>query len=241
MDKSELNKDLGTVIRIICAECKNHTNHKVVASLRRSGGGPTADDGYDFWWEIVYQIVQCQGCDTASFRSRSTTSEDMDDEHGPMYSVLLYPKRTADTHPLKEFFNVPTLLRMVYRETIDCFNNGNYTLCAAGVRALVEGLCKESGIADGPVEGTDAGGKPVVRRRKDLQGLINGLHEKGILTKKSADMLHEHRFLGNTAIHDLTTPKPGDLKLAIEIVEHVFENMYEMPEKALKLKSRRKP
>lgn len=240
MDKNELNKDVDKVIRIICAECKNHTNHKVVASLTRSGTMPTNIDDYDFWWEMGYQIVQCQGCDTASFRSESANSEDMN-EDGPMYSVLLYPKRTADTHSLKDFFNVPTLLRIVYRETIDCFNNGNYTLCAAGVRGLVEGLCKESGITDGPVERTDAAGKTVVVRRKDLQGLINGLHEKGMLTKKSADMLHEHRFLGNTAIHELTMPRAEDLKLAIEIIEHVFENMYEMPEKALKLRSRRKP
>ena len=237
MEKTELHQDVGKVIRIICAECKNTTNHKVLASVTRSATMPTNVEDYDFWWEISYQIVQCQGCDTASFRSESSNSEDFD-EDGAAYTVLLYPKRTKDTHAPQDFFNIPTLLRMVYRETVDCYNNGNYTLCAAGVRALVEGLCKENGIIDGPVERIKADGEVETVRRRDLQGLIYGLHDKGMLTKHSADMLHEHRFLGNTAIHELKMPRPTDLLLAMEIIEHVFQNIYEMPEKAMKLKSR---
>jgi hypothetical protein len=40
-------------------------------------------------------------------------------------------------------------------------------------------------------------------------------------------------------MHDLAAPGKGDLKLAIEILEHVFDNLYEIPNKAIQLKRNR--
>ena len=54
------------------------------------------------------------------------------------------------------------------------------------------------------------------------------------------DILHEHRFLCNEAIHELKTPSKEDLRLAIEIVENVFETLYGIPKKGMKLKKNRK-
>jgi hypothetical protein len=45
-------------------------------------------------------------------------------------------------------------------------------------------------------------------------------------------VLHEHRYLGNEAVHELARPTEEVLQLAIEIVEHMFESLYEIPEKA---------
>jgi hypothetical protein len=72
-----------------------------------------------------------------------------------------------------------------------------------------------------------------------LQGKINGLHEKGKLTKEHAEILHEHRYLGNTSIHDLAAPSKEELSLALEIIEHVFDTIYEIPEKAIQLRHKR--
>ena len=80
-----------------------------------------------------------------------------------------------------------------------------------------------------------SGGTKVVRR-DNLEGRISGLQEKGLLTKSSAQTLHEHRYLGNLAIHELARPSADELKLAIEIVEHVLEQLYELPEKAAELR-----
>ena len=113
------------------------------------------------------------------------------------------------------------------------------TLCGAGARALVEGLCKENGVTDGEIEYKKTDGTITKKRTDNLQGKINGLHEKGKLTKENAEILHEHRFLGNTAIHDLSAPTKEELGLALEIIEHVFDNLYEIPEKALQLKHKR--
>ncbi|NDD14413.1 MAG: hypothetical protein EB072_17655, partial [Betaproteobacteria bacterium] len=48
--------------------------------------------------------------------------------------------------------------------------------------------------------------------------------------------LHKHRFIGNNAVHDLSRPSDNDLKIAIEIVQHMFESLYEILEKAEALK-----
>ena len=63
-----------------------------------------------------------------------------------------------------------------------------------------------------------------------------GFRKKGLLTHPSAQALHEHRYLGNTAVHELARPSAEELKSAIEIVEHVLEQLYELPEKAEELR-----
>jgi uncharacterized protein DUF4145 len=150
----------------------------------------------------------------------------------------LYPKRDRNTFKAKELQNVPTTLRRIYGEVIECFNNECLTLSAAGLRALVEGVCAHQSVVDGPVTIITKGGGTQVLRRETLEAKTFGLHEKGILTKSSAETLHEHRYLGNDAVHELMRPSADELKLAIEIVEHTLEALYEIPEKALELKKR---
>lgn len=99
-------------------------------------------------------------------------------------------------------------------------------LCAAGLRAIIEGICNEEEIDSGPAEKIKDG-KSVFERRKDLQGKISGLFEKGFLTSKHCDLLHELRFLGNK-IQTLAPPSKEELGLALEIVEHTLDNIYEL-------------
>jgi hypothetical protein len=233
MIEVELNKSVGEILQIICINCKNINRHKVLVSVDQDGKEPMADDYY--YWRIVFQIVECQGCGNISFRSEHSNSEDLDEE-GHIVTELIYPKRTSETWNAREFLNLPYNLRRIYRETIDCFNNENLILCGAGIRALVEGLCKENGVIDGEIEYTDKDGVLIKKRSTELQGKINGLHEIRKLTKENAEILHEHRFLGNTSIHELSVPSKDELSLALEIIEHVFDTLYEIPQKAMKLK-----
>lgn len=237
MGKTELNKSVGDILQVICLTCKNRNRHKVMASIDQDGKEAL---GYDDWifWKSKYQIIECQGCGTISFRIEHSNSEDID-EFGHSVTELIYPKRTTETWNVKVFFNVPHNLDRIYNETIDCYNNENLTLCGAGVRALVEGLCNENRIVDGEIESTKRDGSKVKKRADNLQGRINGLAEKGKLTKENVEILHEHRFLGNTAIHDLSAPTKEELSLAITIIEHVFDNIYEIPEIATQLKNKR--
>lgn len=219
----------------------NETNHLVLQSVKATdseiiGYSGQIPDTVD--WSEDYQIIQCQGCDRISFRIDGWFSEYQDFDSDGTY-MKIYPKRSPQKLTVKDFWEVPTILRRIYRETIECFNFESYTLCAAGLRALVEGICSEQQITDGPVESKDSSGKTTIKRKKNLQGKIAGLHEKGALTKGNSDILHEHRYLGNEAVHQLSQPSKDELKLAIEIIEHILESIYEIPEKAAEFQSKR--
>jgi hypothetical protein len=237
MTKTELNKSVDKPVKAICLTCKNKNRHKVLTSVDINGSQEMEHDEW-YYWNNSFQIIECQGCGAISFRSEHSNSEEQD-EGGTIVTELIYPKRTSDTWNSKDFFNIPYNLRRIYRETIDCFNNENLTLCGAGVRALVEGLCNENGILDGEIDVPGPNGTTVKKRESNLQGRINGLYEKGRLTKESAAILHEHRFLGNKAIHELSPPSIQELSLALEIVEHVFDDLYEIPVKGMQLQNRR--
>ena len=126
-------------------------------------------------------------------------------------------------------------IRRIYRETIECFNNESFTLCASGLRAIIEGICADKQIADGPVNIIGKDGASSIKRKDNLEGKIAGLAEKKILTDSQAAILHQHRFLGNDAIHELNIPSYDELNLAIDIVEHILVSLYEMPRKAEEL------
>jgi len=234
--KLDENKSKGESVRVHCAECARQTKYLVLQSADQTGSEIVDQDhGSSVDWADHYQIVQCQGCETISFRHLHWFSEHQDfDWDGT--TERLYPQRSNNTLTTRDFHNVPAALRRIYRETIDAFNYDALTLCAGGLRALVEGICAEQGVADGPVEITRPDGTTETKRKDNLQGKISGLHDRGILTKQNSDVLHEHRYLDNEALHELQQPPPTKLTLAIEIIEHTLEGLYEIPRKADELR-----
>lgn len=243
--KVELNKSKGEKFKVFCATCKSDTNHEAIQTVDVSGSeefryGSGVNDRDSVDWTDRYQVIKCLGCDTFSFRHRNWFSEAEEyygpDDYHDGTSVRLYPQRGKDVLAARDFYNVPKNLRGIYKEVISCFNNDSPVLCAAGLRASIEGLCAENGVNDGPVEVSKPDGTIEIRRKSNLEGKIGGLFEKGLLTKRNAELLHEHRYIGNNAVHELSRPSDADLKIAIEIVEHMFESLYEIPEKAEALK-----
>lgn len=229
----------GEIIKAICIKCVRETRHQVVTSFAKKGkehcGG-----GYTIEWIDAYQVIQCQGCSELTFRKESSNSEDYiqvdDEEYEYDVHVTLYPSRTIFMRPAKDFNEVPIPLRTLYAQIIDAYNNDSFILATAGMRALVEGMCSQLKIIDGPVIGDNQ----QVERKKDLRGKIFGLHEKGYLTKGGANFLHEHRFMGNDAIHQLRKPSREELTIALDILEHCLDEVFVIPAKANELAQSRK-
>jgi hypothetical protein len=235
--KQTENKTKSDRFSVPCVKCNGATKHQVLASIDVDGEAYDQSEAWSVNWVDHYQVIQCGGCESISFRHTSWFSEDADPMSGESGETeRLYPKRGLETLPTKPYYNVPSNLRRIYSELIDCFNNDSPTLCAAGLRAIVEGICAERGVLDGPVEQTLKDGSKKIVRKDDLRGRISGLQEKGLLAQTSSDTLHEHRYLGNDAVHQLARPSTDELRLAIEIVEHTLEQLYELPEKAEELK-----
>lgn len=239
-EKLSTNRTKDQKHKVYCYLCKGETNHLVLQSVDLDGSEVIGyDEGGDpaaMHWTDNYQIIQCQGCDTITFQHIYWFSETVrqigPDEWGDGTFTQLYPKRSDKTRVIKYYYNAPNTLHRIYRETLECFNNDALTLCAAGLRAIIEGICADQKIQDGPVQITKPDGTIEEKRKDNLEGKIAGLGEKGILTRNTAAILHEHRFLGNEAVHELRQPSPDELSLAIEIVEHILDSLYEMPDMA---------
>lgn len=239
MTESE-NMEKGRTCNVLCLKCNVETEHHILYSFDVSGSEGVGNydpeyepPEYEIWWNNSYQTIRCGGCKSVSYREVSGFSE----EEGS--NEVLYPIRSKGKLTAKDFLNAPTTLRRIYRETIEAFNSECLTLCAGGLRAIVEGICAAKRVKKGPVE-VRTKGKTTTQLKKNLQGKISGLCEKGILTKAKAKLLHAHRYLGNEALHDLEMPSVDELRLAIQIVEHVLEELYTLQDKAHEMKLRRK-
>lgn len=228
----KLNTLVGKTFHIFCKECLTFTEHTVLTNAESIGSYPMSNSDETYDWNDDYQILQCLGCKTPSFRSNHTDSEDFNEV------IKIYPVRDSKAWTEKSFYNLPFSIKLIYIEVVECYNRNNLFLCAAGLRALVEGICKDKNIVDGATE-ILPDGKFSESKADDLRGKINGLAEKGIISTSYAESLHEQRFLGNKTLHELKTPKKDEIKIALEIIEHIFHGIYEIPSKTEELKNKR--
>jgi hypothetical protein len=234
----ELPDRIGKQEDVECAECSRLTMHTVLAAYRT-------------YWEnnevgisggATHEFLRCNGCAEGTYRIESWFSEEPEEN-----SITLYPPRGGYRRKPRIWREVPydNNLPHVYDQTITAFNAGLFTLAGAGVRLLIEGVCIEQKVNDGPK--LDASGKPVHDKKGNpvrtstLEGKINGLSEQAFISPKQADHLHQIRFLGNDAAHQLDIPTAKVLGHAIDIVEHLLDQVYEQPAKAKALAARKRP
>ena len=180
-------------------------------------------EGPDISWNSIYQICKCRGCDTVRFRRESSNSEEIDWETGQsMSSVSIYPEfKPTNRNPL-EMDGLPDRVEHIYRETIKALNAGAFTLAGGGLRAIVEAVCIHQKV-----------------QGKNLQQRIDHLASGGLLAKTQADLLHEERYIGNSALHEIAQPAQRDLEDGLQIVESLLSTIYIAPMKAERLKRQR--
>jgi hypothetical protein len=112
-----------------------------------------------------------------------------------------------------EYF--PTRTRSVYIEVLKAMNTGAPILAAIGLRAIVESVCAEKNVSG-----------------RNLEQRIDKLAEIGVLAGAQAEFLHGHRFIGNTAAHEITAPRPKELVAALDIAETLLKTIYVLPQLA---------
>jgi hypothetical protein len=138
-------------------------------------------------------------------------------------------KKPIDT---KKFESVPEFIYQIYEEVIKSYNSESVLLPAAGLRTIVEAICNDVKVVNGVIYDendqmkTDKQNNPI--RNNKIVGKINGLQEKAIITTSQRKVLHQVRELGNYAVHEIHFPKRRTVKLGIEIIENILENIYEL-------------
>lgn len=206
--------------KILCPLCRLQTNHKKVWEYQDNYN----DEENGFWEEITYEVLQCLGCETPILRKRDLFSENIEfDKEGNVTiipEVTIWPKTSFDDLKIKIISNLPENVREIYRETIEAYNSKLPILCAAGIRAVIEFVCKEEKLIG-----------------DDLKKKIDQLKDKGIITESISEGLHQSRMLGNEALHDRKLFRNYELKMAIEMIETLLEMHYGSKDKTSILKS----
>jgi hypothetical protein len=217
---------------ILCAACGHRNrNHRVLyeKEVAKYGGKLFSPDLIEH-----HRLVQCMGCD--SIKYAISKSDWMGDDVGPGVETDLkvYPDAPGPTQQRLPTINegeatddegkllIPAPVWKMYKETLDALNANIRTLAGGGLRATVEAICLDNQIKEG-----------------GLQSKIDELAKRSLLTIAQAELLHEERYLGNAALHELTTPSAQDIEDGLRIVEGLINTIYILPSKAKRLKKRR--
>lgn len=204
--------------KVYCRSCRQVTNHNVLLQTKVKGGSEETE----IFWEYTYKTVQCLGCETVCLLEEYLCSEDIDPLTGqPEPQVKIYPESFLNKEELPEVYFLPEKIRKAYQETITAFNQKLSILTGIGLRTIIEAICKNN-------KATQHG----------LKDKINALVEKGLMTKREAELLHLNRYIGNAATHDITEPPREELKTGLDIVEAILQNAYILPKKAHELKEK---
>ncbi len=218
---SEASKKLPDEKRIYCNRCKNWTNHIIKGEHSKQ----FYEEEYGrliFWEEVVYRLWICAGCDQGTMEYCFTMDSMVGQNNEQIYDSTYYPPRKQQHIQLKKFRKLPQKLTGLYKESVEAYNNELLILCAAGLRALIEGICVDKNIAG-----------------KNLQSRIDAM--TSIFPKNIVESLHSFRFMGNEALHELNPPEKKNLNLAIEVSEDLMNYIYELDYKASQLKADKKP
>lgn len=208
------------VVKVPCIDCGGYArNHDVVGEFLDKWD----DDKSGECGGNTYQICQCKGCESVRFRKESWDTFTLDPETNvPDTHTEIYPQVSySDRLPI-ETSDLPKSVSQIYSETIIAFNAGALTLAGGGLRAIVEAIC-----IDRKVSG------------RNLQTKIDDLVAKGLLAKPQADLLHEERYIGNAALHEILPPAKQEIEDGIVIVEGLINTIYILPIRAQRLREKR--
>lgn len=198
-----------------CRVCKRETNHIIVAEYVRGG----RDEKYEVDWSSHNEILECQGCETVSFRHVSSNTDCVDYETGKLEEFIeIYPDLTKTREPIPDSDEFPAPTRRVYLETLTVLSGNAPILAAIGIRAIIESICKD-----------------LKTGKRNLEKNIDALADLGHLSKGQAELLHKHRFMGNVAAHEIQPAKPANLIAALEITETLLKTIYVLPRMAATL------
>lgn len=199
-----------TKTRAPCRNCKNSTNHEILYS--KDAHDTVEENGIQFWSSD--QVIQCCGCDEISFRHTNSCTEDIDYRTGELVvNEVFYPNRVEGRAPIDGHIAFPAKTRKIYQETLKALNQNAFILAAIGLRAIIESVCVEQKTPG-----------------SNLEKRIDELSNSGLLSKKQAEFLHAHRFMGNAAAHEMIAPKAADLIAALDIAETLLKTIYILPD-----------
>lgn len=180
----------------------------------------TDPDGYHE--KFTWQVLRCLGCHTYGFARRHDDYETIEWDHGGQInhevSISLYPSVLSEHRPIAETYFLPPLIQKVYKQTLLALADHSYVLASIGLRACIEAVCNQLEVSG-----------------SNLEKRIDQLFKAGHVSNGDKRRLHAIRFLGNDAAHEIKEPNESDIRIALEIVEHLLSTVFILEKKAKSL------
>ena len=110
---------------------------------------------------------------------------------------------------------MPPLIREIYRQSLAAYAADASILAGIGLRATIEAVCTHLEV-----------------NGSSLEKRIDALAKGGHISTTDKRRLHAIRFLGNDAAHEVREPKSSELKVALEIVEHLIKSVFILEQRA---------
>lgn len=189
-----------------CRSCARLTRHEVLFSFD--------DQGDEYYQEVDrWQVLQCRGCDTLGFRHQNEDHENLQqDWEGslePTVVIRCYPHAIPEHKLLSHINAVPALIQNVYKQSVAAYAAGSSIIAGMGLRTTIEAVCNHLEISGA-----------------SLEKRIDALLKNGHISSSDKKRLHGIRFLGNDAAHNIRNPPATELRVALEIIEHLINSVF---------------
>ena len=174
-------------------------------------------------------MLQCGGCETVYFQTRSTNSEDWDDE-GPVETVTYYPAPSKRQEPpwMMAIAFEDDKLHSLLTETYSALNNDARVLAAVGLRTIFDRASEKFGV----------------NPEKPFKGKLDELVTKGKIGRSERESLDILTDAGSAAAHRGWRPTVEELNTLMDIGEQFLYRTIILDAEAERLKKsipKRKP
>jgi hypothetical protein len=200
-DNVEIKQNENWEDSVFCRKCQRNNDHKILVSAHIE----VSNDGH-FYGYSSDQIIQCLGCKCISFRHQF---HEYDRDPGTSETIYPDPKERL---PIEGINILKPYIQNIYKETLKTINNKQVILFGIGIRTILEAITQEQNT-------------PGI----DLREKIDNLVKKGVITQKDVGVLHDLRRIGNEATHSIAPSSPKEMKVAMDVIEHLLEGIYILP------------
>lgn len=201
-----------------CRVCGRSTRHEVLFQHEEES------DPNSYHEKETWQVVRCLGCITSGFRHRrddyEVVNEDSEGNLRHEIEITAYPRVIRNHKKLGSLYYVPSVIRRAYGQTLSAYSEHAFVLASIGLRATIEAVCNHLKLSGASLE-------------KRIDQLFKG----GFVSNGDKRLLHAIRFLGNDAAHEIKEPKESELRVALDIIEHLLNSVFILEKKAKSLET----